>query len=72
MVPSVYSQSARYRLVEQKYTSNNQTRTHIRIQFCFVQVIKPALFRAVPNNIIQITLFTALLNLPNYIIFEVF
>ena len=25
----VYSQSARYRLVEQKYTSNNQTQTHI-------------------------------------------
>ena len=41
MVPSVYNQSAQYRLVEQRYARNNQTRTHIqlRIQFCFVQVI---------------------------------
>ena len=28
-------------------------------------MLKPELFSAVPNNIIQITLFTALLNLPN-------
>ena len=40
-VSSVYSQSAQYRSVEQRYVCNNQTQIHIRlrIQFCFVQVI---------------------------------
>ena len=60
MVPSAYSQSTQYRLVEQRYARNNQTRTHIqlRIQFCLVHAgYKPALFSAVPNNnIIQIAL----------------